>query len=501
MNVKILCSVVLGLGISFYRSHQDHHHSTMAIAPNSGAVPHQCVTSSVELLTTFVQAPIQSNICLLRIQNALDCVKFELQSQRGNFGVKAKFAFSHPALLRYGTRFLTRSDTTGKYKEMISYFSRCQCQCDFDRTETWNLHMVCDRVAFYLNDSKEIHEPIIRYTELPDPETLVSNLADLISNLMNLSLSRTPPNEFHKEKITHNKKCVQKWPQNAQDLLPFGIEKSIRALTIWATESPTLKRSFVWVIAVPLAIVYDQFCIELFQFSSDNFKYDLAFHLPIQHIDYLLNEYAEDLRRAEKQASSKTEPTWRLIHFYDGIHQTWSMIDHAKGSIDVTRRCRFLTMHDETIRPVLHRLGSVLSHSNENFADPIRHLQRGLDQLELCGPRGMAINPSTGEIYIADRALWVKIEERYDCDYLGDDWSALLRARFYGCLFSGCPKPELETKNARVCARCGFVRYCSQDVSVIHYSYRIFEISPLTSLFMPISVSKEGVEMLGTSTQ
>jgi len=406
---------------------------------------------------------MESNGCVWRINNAVECVNVGLRFDRHELEAQTKFASQQSELLRAAVHFLTRCRTIDEHRQMVSHF--CACRCNMNIKRVRDLHKRCPRRLSQFGTSAKAGMASGLFNVSPD--VVIAQMADLMVEFINFALVKMTPNRFH----------TSKWPNSPQDLLPFGIDHTICALHHWAIEPAPLERNMAYRMAYLFSLVYDAFAHELCQPLEDgSFKHDLPFVMAILHFGEILDEFDDDLEKAAAlglpmppiadlryAAPTSREVIKRVDQFCGAVLRTWFMIQHAKGRMVMGggNLTLVLSTNDDRFKPILDRLSLVCRRADPS--SEIGHIPLEIGRLEESGPRGRRTRSSSSSNSDPADSIFNKSYS----EKLGITWVHLLSVRSWGCLYPHCPLSVADGMNTRLCAKCGLIPYCGTDVSDI----------------------------------
>ncbi|KAF8899498.1 hypothetical protein CPB84DRAFT_1747853 [Gymnopilus junonius] len=161
---------------------------------------------------------------------------------RPSHSEKVKFARSHPEFLRAGIKFLTLNQNVEDWMAMMEYLTHSRCT--FNRP--W-------KTPHFSNRSRPTGRVIFQVAGY------VYDVVSTISTCLILAISNLTQDKFYNGTTTSGKKL---WPQNSEDLLPFGSTATIAGLRLWL--STPAEGHVIYKLAVRLALYHAPFSREIF---------------------------------------------------------------------------------------------------------------------------------------------------------------------------------------------------------------------------------------------
>ena len=390
---------------------------------------HDDVNTTSKSVTMILRDPLKSKICASDFCLAMHRIN-EACGDDASPATKKKIAKSLPQMMRAAIRFLTLKQTTEEHDTLIQHLTECQCLiCRTARSEI-------SQEAF---DSEYLHHTIRSLCRL-----LMAVLAEM------------PQTKFRSEK-TGRSSSAQPWPQDPDDLLPYGVEDSVEGLALW------------------LGGEYG-FEPELFYLAGRLGH----FHLP----------FAREILRAPFKLSI-TLPLRQAEHWMD-LHQSGKPYDlspEKRTQLFATRICDvlsffqflflaepgayygFLRSHRLLHIPTLKRLAIYLSTLSIP-EDGLGYVDQGMTIKDVgiiaSALRGMVER----EVGMGEHARKFGLAPISNLPQLTDPehvYTLIITVRRGGCWNISCLSDEAQgsTLPSRLCSNCNILRYCGQTVRAV----------------------------------
>ncbi|RDB20376.1 hypothetical protein Hypma_012670 [Hypsizygus marmoreus] len=377
--------------------------------------PHICLDSAFALLTSTMRDPMKANVCAMRVSLAADRIDQELEACT-SIAAKTKIANSHPEFLRAGIKFLTFTQPPSDHMAMINHLTRCRC--DFGQAGMRNLHKPS---RYRLDGRVQI-----------DSFTLIFDAVATLSNCLILALADLTQHKFRNA----NASGEQNWPQEPDDLLPYGPKDSLIGLELWVAAPPL--GYIIFKLAGSLALFYIPFAREVFQSP----KFTFAFARPIEHLKEAIKYYDEGDSSSLARTHFLTYPVRTIFEFFDNLHHC----DNPQFNVMVAARGSWISH-------VLSRLTTILSTLPMAWSET-----RSLVQF-MTAYANAKIDPVTGVATVKfEREL---LTELPFVDGLRDAFEEMVEARKMGCLNITCSSAA-EIIHSRLCSGCNLIRFCGE---------------------------------------
>jgi hypothetical protein len=310
---------------------------------------------------------------------------------------------------------------------MVENLSRCRCNLDQPGI-------------------KELHSPTSLDSSLNNSElTQFTNIIHLrfsvhtVIDCIQLALYGQTKHKFRSEKSTTKSNEDQPWPQDPEDLLPFGPEDSVDGIELWA-EGPG--GYYMYKLATSLALYYHPFSRAMVRPPD----YAFAMVRASKHLTGVMDFYDEDPSCAESQDLFE----WPITVIFDYFQL---LVNHDKFYA-------MMKATGNTISPVLARLSAILAALPAK--DWITDTRVGIEVLSSFANNDLAgMRKRTAPIANTIR------------DPVYDAFAEMAMVRKGGCANTTCPNTS-GTVYARLCSQCNVMRFCGEHVRLRFNSPCIF---------------------------
>ncbi|KAJ2913526.1 hypothetical protein MD484_g6909, partial [Candolleomyces efflorescens] len=331
---------------------------------------------------------------------------------------RAKFARSHPRLLRAGIKLLTRNRTAKELSDLTTHLTTCECpNCRLDQTPHSKKDL--DKVGF----------------------GIMMALPRLACNFCALTLNESTQHKFRQQK-TGEKAENQPWPLGPDDLLPYGVQGSIEGLSTWASGEYGFEGEVIQ-LGTSLSTLYRPFAQELLR--SQSFSVDILF----RHLRRVIDQYTKG---APIDASLGRDLKFeyevsRTLEFHSPLID----LDQAKYLEMVTGKAWIASIYEDLMSILAVSPDQTWRTQSVMIYVGLAHAQAKIDPAT--GKHKVVLDPK--EI---DRLMPVYNDH-------ASAFETMARARRGACGNITCPD-DFEGTRSRLCTKCNLLRYCGQKVIV-----------------------------------
>lgn len=394
---------------------------------------------NAEALAQIMDSPMEPIMCACMMFLSSIAIQHAIVTSP-TIPARIKLARSLPKLLRSGIKFLTKKRSREEFQALIHNLTQ-NCRCDQDP------------------DVKSLEERLAQMRVKPktsDPMNLRKAIHTVV-DCIQLALHGQTKHKFRRtdknsEAGPLDVLSSQPWPQDPEDLLPFGPVDSVDGLDLWA-EGPG--GYYMYRLATSLALYYHPFQEAMVRPPDFTFAIVRA----SKHLTGVMDVYEADAPSSLSSTSdallflggpslssrsrSRDDPElfqWPISFIFDFFQ---ILVNHDKFAA-------MMRTHGKTISPVLERLSGILSKLPAE--EWITDTRVGIEVL-----RGFANNDLKG---MSKRAKPLVDAIR---DPIYDAFADMSMVRKGGCSNMTCPHAQ-DTVHARLCGQCNLMRFCGEKV-------------------------------------
>ncbi|KAF6743040.1 hypothetical protein DFP72DRAFT_152118 [Ephemerocybe angulata] len=379
---------------------------------------------AIDTIVKILEDPTGPLACGLKLNSAVQKLWVELAARlqvdidsQGvkNLETKAKrLVESYPEVIRATVKFVTKKRTPAEHTSMMDGLS--VCRCDYSNPLEY----------------AKMHDSFHRGSRdlLPGKWSFVYSAIGSLTGMMTLSLNGLTRGRYRKAKPGIPARN-QAWPQDRDDLLPYGFADSVDGLDLWADH----QYYGYLILNFAGAIVH---CEPAFtgEIMSRGPNFTLGVHRQAQHLTTILDKY--DIAMQFPARLQESNEAW----FSEPLTYIFGFTSSLKlGGVDRYKKM-LVTGGKALLRPVLVRALVTLSLPNTQ--------SRYMEQFSYVNSLLAYINERPQDALWSVTTLQAPINEYF---YI------LRNACLGGCMNIGCRTPDAEPKK---CANCEMIKYCGK---------------------------------------